>query len=123
MPTPIHPATDFEHPILDSSWDYEVVGLRLEKEPTEEIEPFLDLTLRRGSERRTFRFWSPSELEIERGGPLMTGGLTIFDQEPWTPRRAKAGVVESSLPPGKRSELRKSQKVSCPRRFTPFAGA
>jgi hypothetical protein len=75
----IDPAKDFEHAILRNSWEYEIVGLRLEKEPTVEHEPFLDLALRRGSERRTLRFWSPSELEIERGGPLMTDGLTIFD--------------------------------------------
>jgi hypothetical protein len=70
---------DFEHPILGNAWEYEIVGLRLEKEPTGEPESFLDLTLRRGPERRTLRFWSPSELEVERGGPSMTGGLTIFD--------------------------------------------
>ena len=79
MTTRIDPSTDVEHPIFDSAWDYEVIGLRLEKEPIEEAESFLDLMLRRGSDRCTFRFWSPSELEIDRGGPLTTGGLTIFD--------------------------------------------
>jgi hypothetical protein len=42
-------------------------------------EPFLDLTVERRGERRTLRFWSPRDLEIERGGPQNTGGLEILD--------------------------------------------
>jgi hypothetical protein len=48
-------------------------------EPTDQEESYLDLVLRRGPERRTFRFWSPQEIEIERGGPRMTHGLVILD--------------------------------------------
>ena len=43
------------------------------------MEPFLDLILRRGQERRVLRFWSPQNLEVERGGPTMTHGLVIYD--------------------------------------------
>jgi len=35
--------------------------------------------LRRGVERVNLRFWSPQDLEIERGGPSKTGGLMIED--------------------------------------------
>ena len=70
---------DPRHPILRESWRYEVVALRLERKPIDGGEPFLDLVLGLASERRTLRFWSPSDLEIERGGPVMTGGLVILD--------------------------------------------
>lgn len=67
------------HPILPKPWEFEIVGLRLERAPVDEAEPFLDLTLQRGEERRTLRFWSPTALEIEKGGPVMTSGLIILD--------------------------------------------
>src|SRR6476646_10186057 len=70
---------DPEHPILPGACEYEIIGLRLEREPPDGIEPFLDLTLRRGQQRRVFRFWSPQNLEVERGGPRMTHGLVIYD--------------------------------------------
>jgi GNAT superfamily N-acetyltransferase len=70
---------DAEHPILPRAFEYEIVGLHLEREPIEEREPFLDLVLRRGAERRVLRFWSPVDIEIERGGPTMTSGLVIRD--------------------------------------------
>lgn len=74
-----HDESDPHHPILDKVWRYEIVGLRLEKEPLDGDEPFLDLTLRFGRDRRLLRFWSPVELEIEKGGPVMTSGLVILD--------------------------------------------
>jgi hypothetical protein len=61
---------DPEHSILPRAWEFEIVGLRLEKVPVDESEPFLDLALQRGTERRVLRFWSPRDLEIERGGPV-----------------------------------------------------
>jgi hypothetical protein len=67
------------HPILDKAWEYTIVGLRLEREPVDGQEPFLDLTLRSGDQRRCLRFWSPAELEIEKGGPIYTGGLILLD--------------------------------------------
>ena len=70
---------DPNHPILDEAWQYEIVGLRLQKEPFDGGEPFLDLALRSGRERRLLRFWSPADLEIEKGGPTMTSGLAIVD--------------------------------------------
>jgi hypothetical protein len=71
--------SDPVHPILADAWQYEIVGLRLEREPLDGSEPFLDLMLRCGDDRRTLRFWSPADLEIEKGGPSMTGGLAILD--------------------------------------------
>jgi len=74
-----HQTDDAEHSILPKAFQYEVVGLRLERDPVDGGEPFIDLVLRRGTERRVLRFWSPQELEIERGGPVMTSGLIIRD--------------------------------------------
>ena len=70
---------DPDHPILPEAWRYEIVGLRLERAPVDNGEPYLDLTLQHSGLRRTFRFWSPSDIEIERGGPCMTSGLAIKD--------------------------------------------
>ena len=70
---------DPEHAILPRAFEYEIIGLHLEREPLDGSEAYLDLMLRRGPERRLLRFWSPQELEVERGGPTMTGGLVIRD--------------------------------------------
>lgn len=67
------------HSILEKSWEYEIVGLRLERDPLDEDEPYLDLTLRCVGERRVLRFWSPQDLEVERGGPCAASGLMILD--------------------------------------------
>ena len=79
MTSPNELRQDPDHPILPQAWQFEIIGLRLEKDPLEGGEPFLDLTLRRGTGRRMLRFWSPSDLEVERGGPTMTSGLVIRD--------------------------------------------
>lgn len=68
-----------QHPILPNAHRYAIVALQLELEPEDGSEPFLDLVLRQGAERRRLRFWSPQELEIERGGPVDTGGFEILD--------------------------------------------
>lgn len=70
---------DPPHGVLPRAFEYAIVGLRLELEPGEADEAFLDMTLRRGSERVVLRFWSPQELEIERGGPRFSGGMEIRD--------------------------------------------
>ncbi|MEO8900151.1 MAG: hypothetical protein ABI488_01040 [Polyangiaceae bacterium] len=70
---------DPDHPILAKAWRYEIVGLHLERLPSDGGEAFLDLTLKLGNERRSLRFWSPQYIEIERGGPCMTSGLVIKD--------------------------------------------
>ena len=70
---------DPEHPILPGACEYEIIALRLEREQAEDMEPYLDLVLRRGQQRRVLRFWSPQNLEVARGGPTMTHGLAIYD--------------------------------------------
>src|SRR5262245_5895529 len=70
---------DLIHPLLPNFWEYEIIGLRLEREPRDEAEPYLDLVLRLGKERRTLRFWSPQNLQIDRGGPFANHGLTLLD--------------------------------------------
>ena len=68
-----------EHEILPNAISYHIVALHIERDPEDGSEAFLDLTVRRGTERRLLRFWSPRELEIERGGPTNTGGFQIQD--------------------------------------------
>jgi hypothetical protein len=70
---------DQDHPIVPRAHEWEIVGLCLDLEPVDGSEAFLDLTIRRATARRTLRFWSPQDLEVERGGPSFTGGLVIED--------------------------------------------
>jgi hypothetical protein len=70
---------DPDHPILPQAWEWEIIGLDLQRAPEDDSEPHLDLTLLRGEERRRLRFWSPRDLSIEAGGPRMTHGLEILD--------------------------------------------
>lgn len=70
---------DPQHRILENACEYEIIGLRIELYPIDGSESFIDLTLRKDHERKIFRFWSPQEIEIERGGPANTGGLQILD--------------------------------------------
>lgn len=68
---------DPDHPILAQPWRYTIKGLHYEI-PDDGSEPFLDLTLELGAERRKLRFLSPRELEIEKGFPHAPG-LVILD--------------------------------------------
>lgn len=70
---------DPHHPILQSAWEYEIIGINLDFVPDDAGEARLDLKLRKGNTIKMFRFWSPADLEIERGGPCMTHGLVILD--------------------------------------------
>lgn len=70
---------DPDHPILDRAFEWEIVGLNLDMLASEDKEAHLDLVLHRAQERCVLRFWSPTELEIEKGGPSRTGGLVILD--------------------------------------------
>jgi len=68
---------DPDHPILAQPWRYTITGLHYER-PEDGSEPFLDLTLERGPERRKLRFLGPQELQIEKGFPHAPG-LVILD--------------------------------------------
>ena len=70
---------DPDHPILPDAWKWEIVGMRVELDPLDEAEPYLDLTVRRGGGRQVLRFWSPRDLRIAEGGPRMTHGMAILD--------------------------------------------
>lgn len=66
------------HPIIERPHEYRIVDMRYYIGFGDE-EPFLDLFLSRGSTVRRLRFWSPSDLEIEKGFPGSTSGMQIFD--------------------------------------------
>jgi len=67
------------HPILKNAWEYEVFTLSFYQSPTEEFEPFIDLTLKKENVFRCLRFHCPRDLEIGRGFPAKPGGFCIFD--------------------------------------------
>lgn len=66
------------HPIVERPWSYEVVGLNFQRGDPDQ-EPFVDVTLMRGDERRHLRFLSPHDIQIQGGLPTMSGGLVILD--------------------------------------------
>ena len=70
---------DREHSVLPEAWTWEIVGLNLQRVPSDGSEPYLDLTLRRSGAECRLRFWSPQQLIIQEGGPVLTHGLTIHD--------------------------------------------
>ena len=67
------------HSIVERPWEYEILSLGFYQSPSEEFEPFIDLTLKKGDVLRHLRFYSPRELEIEKGFPARTGGFCIYD--------------------------------------------
>jgi len=67
-----------EHPILAEPWTYELE--RIDWRPTPAIaESFLDLTFRRGTERRRLRFLSPTQVKVDQGFCGQCCGLAIHD--------------------------------------------
>ena len=67
------------HSIVARPWEYEIQSLGFYQSPTGEFETFIDLSLKRGDVLRQLRFYSPHELEIEKGFPAGTGGFCIYD--------------------------------------------
>src|SRR5687767_1463671 len=67
------------HPVLASPWEYEIVGLNYQAALDEE--PYLDLTLRRGTDVRRLRFFAPQRIELEKGfpAPFSASGIAILD--------------------------------------------
>jgi hypothetical protein len=67
------------HSIIERPWQYKIISLCYYQSHPESIEPFIDLTLRKGNVLRHLRFYSPQELEIEKGFPYSTSGFCIYD--------------------------------------------
>ena len=73
------------HPIVERPWEYEILSLGFYQSPSGEFEPFIDLTFKKGDVLRHLRFYSPRELEIERGFPARTGAYAsmMYLREAW----------------------------------------
>lgn len=69
---------DPPHRIIDAPHSYQLRALRYDT-GADGGEPYLDLELGKGPEIRRLRFWSPRDLEIEKGFPQSTGGMEILD--------------------------------------------
>ena len=67
-----------DHPILNAPWVYQVSDLHYHGMPWDEEDPFLDLTLTKGTETVQLRFLCPTGLEISEGFPTQLG-LFISD--------------------------------------------
>lgn len=66
-----------DHPILRQPWTYDVVEFYF-LAATDDTEAYLDLSLRRSTELRRLRFFSPQDICLERGFPNCPG-LFISD--------------------------------------------
>jgi hypothetical protein len=79
VPVPAYDPTDVPHAVLPAADTWHIVGLswRLLSGPTYQCN--IDLLLQRGDETVSLRFYGAQDLEIERGGPRDTAGLTILD--------------------------------------------
>ena len=75
----MHEAENIFHPILERSWEYEIISFCFNRSLDEEFETFLDLKLSNGNDVRHLRFFSPQDIEIENGFPIKTGGFSIYD--------------------------------------------
>jgi hypothetical protein len=75
----MHEAENINHPILERSWEYEIISFCFNRSLNEEFETFLDLKLSNGNDVRHLRFFSPQDIEIEKGFPIKTGGFSIYD--------------------------------------------
>ncbi|MFT7676387.1 MAG: hypothetical protein ACI8QC_000358 [Planctomycetota bacterium] len=69
---------DPPHPIIDHPHEYRIIDMRYYVCSGDD-EPFLDLFLRRENTVRKLRFWSPQNLEVEKGFPQPTSGMQILD--------------------------------------------
>lgn len=67
------------HKIIDRPWEYEISGFNFQTPEEQGGESYLDLTLRKGDVTRHLRFYSPQDIEVEKGFPMRTGGLAIYD--------------------------------------------
>jgi hypothetical protein len=69
---------DPDHPILERPWEYEIIGFSYIR-PEDWSEPYIDLTLKKGEFVCRLRFFSPREIEIEKGFPIPTHGMYFSD--------------------------------------------
>lgn len=72
---------DFEnldHPVLAQAEGYRISGLNYQAEDPLIDEPYIDLTLRRGTDVRCLRFFAPQKLHIGERFPQV-GYLRVLD--------------------------------------------
>ena len=67
-----------QHPILSKPWTYELERVDWRPSPAT-AETYIDLTFRKGNQRRRLRFLSPTEVEVGKGFCGQCFGLAIHD--------------------------------------------
>lgn len=88
-----------QHPIIDKPWTYELE--RIDWRPSPMIaESFIDLTFRRGDERRRLRFLSPTQVRVDQGFCGQCSGLAIHDIRKRGWDRVRIEVVNFEQDPG-----------------------
>jgi hypothetical protein len=72
------------HPILYRPHEYEISDFRFFIDRENPEKSFIQMTLEKGVESVTLRFWQPINLKIEEGFPMATGGMVFYDRsEDW----------------------------------------
>jgi hypothetical protein len=69
---------DPHHPILENPWKYAIESLHFHA-GLDGTEPYLDLHLSLDGAHRRLRFWSPQDIELEKGFFYATHGMAILD--------------------------------------------
>ena len=69
---------DPEHPIIEKPWRYDIVSLHFHA-GLDGTEPYIDLHLSLNADHRRLRFWSPQDIELEKGFFYATRGMVILD--------------------------------------------
>jgi len=67
-----------DNTIIERPWEYELVEFCYRR-PEDEGEPYLDIVLQKGKEKRRLRFFSPRDIRISGGPSPSAVGLTILD--------------------------------------------
>lgn len=68
------------HYILDRPHEYDIVDFRYHVDKDEPAGSFIEMTLWKGSDSVTLRFWQPIKLKIEEGFPQPTRGMVFYDR-------------------------------------------
>ncbi len=86
------------HPILPGPHEYAVSDFRFHLDRDDPSLSFIDMTLVKGSDAVTLRFWRPVELKIEAGFPRPTRGMVFYDRsaQGWEDIQVEVADIEAS---------------------------
>lgn len=67
------------HPIIDKPWQYKIISFYYECSSENYLEHYIELVMKKGNDVKKLKFLAPTQLKIEEGFPMPTGGMEILD--------------------------------------------